>query len=140
MQEWFRQAPSAFDDEEDDEEDPDDILMRTKTCPACRATVKHRPVPVFMVKAVSAALKHANPDASGLRQGDQGSGPIVDPAEDPWEGIFPSSDEDDGSEGSYGTGDEDSDEDIHGWFAMCVFDNLIFFENNLNLYQKAWDD
>lgn len=121
MQEWFRQAPSAYDDE-DDEEDPDDILMRTKTCPACRSTVKHRPVPVFMVKAVSAALKHANPDASGLPQADQ----IVDPAEDPWGGIFPSSDEDDGSEGSYGTGDEDSDdEDIHGWFTMCVHDNPI---------------
>lgn len=99
--------------------------MRPKTCPACRATVRHRPVPVFMVKAVSAALKHANPDPPGSPQADQES-KNVDPAEDPWEGIFPSSDEDDDSEGSYATGDEDSDEDIHGWYNMCVFEFLVF--------------
>ncbi|KJA25723.1 hypothetical protein HYPSUDRAFT_37166 [Hypholoma sublateritium FD-334 SS-4] len=119
LQEWFRQAPSGFDDDDDYEEDPDDILMRPKTCPACRATVRHRPVPVFMVKAVSAALKRANPDPSGSAQADQEDRHVTDPA-DPWEGIFLSSDEDEDSEGSYATGDEDSDEneDIQGRYTM----------------------
>lgn len=103
LQEWFRTAPSSAIDEmyidEEDLTDPQYIMMRSKSCPCCRAVVKRRPVPVFMVKAVAAALIKDKPSLAVPRPiSPSGTG-----EDDPWKGIFPPSDEDEESS-------EDSDE------------------------------
>lgn len=67
-----------------------------------------------MLKGVSAALRNANPSLSLL----PGSRIAADTAEDPWEGIFPSSGEEDESERSYGTDEESVEEVLHGWYPM----------------------
>lgn len=64
-------------------DDPDDLLFRKKTCPVCRAAVRSRPIPLFLVKAIASALeKSKQPDGASVR-----SSPA--PEGDPWEGIFP---------------------------------------------------
>ncbi|KAF8872833.1 hypothetical protein CPB84DRAFT_1798926 [Gymnopilus junonius] len=124
LREWFRKAPPTLDDMDIDPEelsDPHYILMRTKSCPSCRAVVTRRPVPVFMVKAVVSALKRSKPPLAGHL-----SLPIDDGASDfdkdnPWKGIFPSSEEesvDDTSENSadefaFDAYSEDEDEEHH---------------------------
>ncbi|KAJ3508719.1 hypothetical protein NLJ89_g5601 [Agrocybe chaxingu] len=92
-----------MDIEPDELTDPQYTLMRTKSCPSCRAVVKRRPVPVFMVKAIATALRNAKPSSLGLL----GSSPTEAVDEDPWNGIFPSSemDEEDVRD------DEDDDSD-----------------------------
>lgn len=92
--------------------DPHYILMRSKSCPSCRATVKRRPVPVFMVKAVVAALN--NRDGSAPSAGESSAlnaGNVIGgDDDDPWRGIFPSSDEDEGD----GDSEFDVDSDVDG--------------------------
>ncbi|PPQ73772.1 hypothetical protein CVT24_007342, partial [Panaeolus cyanescens] len=133
LQEWFKKAPPTLDDMEDmvdpDElTDPEYILRRTKTCPTCRAHVKRKPAPVFMIKNVAAAvLKYRTPPTTSAVGGGGsfallGAGADAAAAstqagennEDPWDGIFESSssegerdddDEDDGTE--YGSSDSD---------------------------------
>lgn len=103
LQEWFRTAPSSAIDEmyidEDELTDPQYIMMRSKSCPCCRSVVKRRPVPVFMVKAVAAALIKDKPSLAVPRP----TSPSGTGEDDPWKGIFPPSDEDEESS-------EDSDE------------------------------
>lgn len=82
--------------------DPQYILMRSKSCPSCRAVIGHRPVPVFMVKAVALALQKAKPSFPASF-GSTSSGEPVDLDADPWQGIFPSSDEE--------ADDDEEDED-----------------------------
>lgn len=70
--------------------DPRYVLTRSKSCPTCRAVVKHKPVPVFMVRAIAGALRKIK-SSNRFPILDSGS------SEDPWKGIFPSSEEDDGT-------------------------------------------
>ena len=81
LQEWFRAAPTQDNEMYDDE--PDILIYRKKTCPVCRTTVLSKPIPLFLVKSIAAALNKAkNSDPSSPR-----SSPA--PEGDPWEGIFP---------------------------------------------------
>ncbi|PPR06388.1 hypothetical protein CVT26_004649 [Gymnopilus dilepis] len=127
LREWFRKAPPTLDSMDMDPEelsDPHFVLMRTKSCPSCRAVVRYRPAPVFMIKAVVSALKKSKPPLPGHLEL-----PVEEDATDydknnPWKGIFPSSDEesmDDASEGSaedfalntyYSEDDEDLQEEL----------------------------
>jgi hypothetical protein len=99
--------------------DPHYVLMRSKSCPLCRAVMKHRPVPVFMVKAVAAALKKAKTPISLGPQSAQGS----DIGNDPWKGIFPSSDEEGGDDDDDDASldDSDSDFDVHGELRSAIY-------------------
>lgn len=100
LQEWFRKAPGA-DDDMDDFDNPDYLLNRTKTCPCCRTYIRHRPIPVFVIKSIATALfkvKGTSPTPS--------SSITVD--SDPWEGLFtPYSEDEDYESGE----NEDEDED-----------------------------
>ena len=85
-------------------EDPQYILMRSKTCPSCRAVMKHRPVPVFMIKSVVAVLKKTkSPHASPRGRHNN------DDEDSPWKGIFASSEEEEEDEE-----DEEEDEEDGG--------------------------
>ncbi|KAJ7089875.1 hypothetical protein B0H15DRAFT_779976 [Mycena belliarum] len=79
LQQWFRSAPAASDDDMDAEAQEESILHREKSCPCCRATVLRRPVPVFMVKSVVTALR-ATAAAPVPIQGEEDA--------DPWKGLF----------------------------------------------------
>ncbi|KAG5638571.1 hypothetical protein H0H81_011917 [Sphagnurus paluster] len=92
LQEWFRKAPPSADDSymnQSAQDDPNYILMRPKSCPCCRAVVPRRPVPVFVVKAVAAALVQYK---SGLNSPEVEN---ADEDEDPWKGLFIATDEED---------------------------------------------
>ncbi|VDC03359.1 unnamed protein product [Peniophora sp. CBMAI 1063] len=81
LQDWFRHAPlSAADMDTSDDEMPS-LVHRTKSCPVCRAKVKERPLQLYMLKAVIAAV-------DGARE--KRESPPLDLGDDPWEGIFPS--------------------------------------------------
>ena len=121
LQEWFRKAPAALDDmdvDPDELTDPQYVLMRSKTCPSCRAVVKHRPVPIFTVKSVVAAIKKAkslHTCSPGIRRND-------DYHDNPWKGIFSSSEEEADNDDDEGDDDDnesqaesDSDE-LGGWY------------------------
>lgn len=107
LQEWFRKAPPALDDmdvDPDELTDPQYVLMRSKTCPSCRAVVKHPPVPIFMVKSVVAAIKKIKSPhncSPGIRRNDDN----LD--DNPWKGIFTSSE---GEADDDEEGDDDDDE------------------------------
>jgi len=110
LQEWFRKAPPALDDDVDINTegltDSRYVLMRSKSCPACRAVVKHRPVPVFMVRAIAGALRKANSfNAALIPQNRDSEG-----SRDPWNGIFLSSEEEE--DGDHSTEGSESDFDI----------------------------
>lgn len=111
LQEWFRKAP-AVDDEMYDDSDPDYLLRRRKTCPCCRTNVRHRPIPVFMIKAIVAAIAKVKGPLTGTPIGrDQASNDS-----DPWEGLFPDDEEEIDDYGATddedGEEDEDEDEDV----------------------------
>ena len=120
LQEWFRKAPPALDDidvDPDELTDPQYVLMRSKTCPCCRAVVKHRPVPIFMIKSVVTVLKKAHlksPHAGspGSRLNDD----YLRSEENPWKGIFASSEEDDDDESQVATDSDDDFGDLGGWY------------------------
>jgi hypothetical protein len=92
--------------------DPHYILTRAKSCPCCRAVVRRRPVPVFLVKAVVGAVAKARAGNSNIRSpgGSRGSGVSSLDEEDPWKGIF-MSDEDEEEYGSSLDYDDDDDDD-----------------------------
>jgi hypothetical protein len=97
---------------DDDPNDPDYILYRRKYCPCCRAEVKHRPVPVFLVKSIATTLIKAKSTRS---TGKQASPPVMDPDTDVWAGLFPEvheeEDYDDGNEGEEEVDFDDDDDD-----------------------------
>lgn len=98
--EWFKAAPPGDDEMHDD--DPDAIMYRKKTCPCCRAIVRSRPIPLYLVKSIATTLDKAKAPAGTIRP----SPPPED--EDPWAGIFRDATE---YEGYWSTDDdEDSDE------------------------------
>ncbi|GBE83561.1 hypothetical protein SCP_0506160 [Sparassis crispa] len=78
---WFKAPPP--------DARPQDVLptwLRKKTCPHCRAVVKERPIGVWTVKDMVAALVK-----SGLAAAAFPPSPAPDaevPTADPWEGIF----------------------------------------------------
>ena len=113
LQEWFRKAPPTLDDMDIDPEeltDPHYILMRSKSCPSCRASVKHRPVPVFMVKAVATTLIKAKPTSSLTPLFNRVAHTEAE-SDNPWKGIFPSSDEDEGNHSDLESESESDDEE-----------------------------
>ncbi|KAH7885761.1 hypothetical protein F5I97DRAFT_1875210 [Phlebopus sp. FC_14] len=103
LQEWFRKAPAGDDDMYDDN-DPDYLVRRRKTCPCCRTHVRHRPIPIFMIKAIAAVIGKAKGNSPAAYS------PSRDPVgdSDPWEGLFPTDDED---ISDYGESDEDDEDD-----------------------------
>ncbi|KAF8552871.1 hypothetical protein OG21DRAFT_1510954 [Imleria badia] len=107
LQEWFRKAP-AVDDDMYDDTDPDYLLRRRKTCPCCRAHVRHRPIPVFMIKAIVAAIAKVKAPQTGASLGRD----LASNDSDPWEGLFPDDDEEIDDFGATDGEDEDEDEDI----------------------------
>ncbi|OBZ73610.1 hypothetical protein A0H81_05978 [Grifola frondosa] len=100
-----------------DDEYPVALVYRKKSCPCCRATVRSRPIPLFLVKSLAAALDKA-------RGGTGSSNPTSTQEDDPWEDIFKSrnamidywstdeddEDEDDEDDGS-GEDEDEYDED-----------------------------
>lgn len=106
LQEWFRKAP-AIDDEMYDDSDPDYLLRRRKTCPCCRTNVRHRPIPVFMIKAIVAAIAKVKGPQTGVSPGRD----LASNDSDPWEGLFPDDDEEIDDYGATDDEDEDEDED-----------------------------
>lgn len=113
LQEWFRKAPPTLDDMDIDPEeltDPHYILMRSKSCPSCRASVKHRPVPVFMVKAVATALIKAKPTSSLTPLLNRVAHTEAE-SDNPWKGIFASSDEDESNHSDIESESESDDEE-----------------------------
>ncbi|KAF9014522.1 hypothetical protein BDZ89DRAFT_448206 [Hymenopellis radicata] len=93
LQEWFRKAPPSADDmdiDPEDFEDPQYIMNRQKSCPCCRATVLHRPVPVFLVKSVATTLlKAKGPGHTAGTPVSRADGTSTVDGEDPWSGLFP---------------------------------------------------
>jgi len=89
-----------------DDNDPLALVYRNKTCPCCRATVRSRPIQLFVIKSIASALDKARSSSS------RRNSPPPDP--DPWAGIFPDTDDpmstDDGEEE-----DTDEEEDEYGW-------------------------
>jgi hypothetical protein len=81
-----------------DESDPLYMIYRRKFCPCCRAVVRHRPIPVFLVKSIATTLAKAN---KALPR--RASPP---PTEDVWEGLFFPTDHD-----SFGEEEDDEDDD-----------------------------
>ncbi|KAH9924823.1 hypothetical protein B0H21DRAFT_814779 [Amylocystis lapponica] len=115
LQEWFRSAPPA-DDEMFDDEMPQMLLYRKKTCPCCRAVVRSRPIPLFIVKSILAALEKGKTTGAVPRA----PSPVPDPSDDPWAGIFmePSLHDDiwgdvddDGDEVDYDDDEDDEDDE-----------------------------
>ncbi|TFK17556.1 hypothetical protein FA15DRAFT_675991 [Coprinopsis marcescibilis] len=115
LQEWFRTSTTH---DEDDEDPPETNVLRPKTCPCCRSLVRHRPSPVFMVKAVSSALIKEKEIAAGPSASGERSDGIPDLGEeDPWRGIFPSSDDDGESDEDLGgdSSDDLEDGEVDDW-------------------------
>jgi hypothetical protein len=107
LQTWFRQAP--LDENAMYDDDPAQLVFRRKTCPCCRAVVRSRPIPVFLVKNIVSSLAKAKGQhsPSSYNRYSNRSSPSVDG--DPWEGLFPCP-EDDDSDQDYGVSDEDFDD------------------------------
>ncbi|PIL25189.1 hypothetical protein GSI_13078 [Ganoderma sinense ZZ0214-1] len=118
LQGWFKNAPAGDDDMMDDDY-PDALLYRKKTCPCCRAVVRSRPIPLYLVKSIASALDKSKAPAGAARP----SPPPDD--EDPWAGIFRdhteaddywSTDHDEDDEDEEDEDDEDEDgEDGEGY-------------------------
>ncbi|KAE9406275.1 hypothetical protein BT96DRAFT_934283 [Gymnopus androsaceus JB14] len=93
LQDWFRKAPPTEEDMDLDTEDPEYIKFRPKHCPACRAAIKNRPLPAFLVRDIVDTLQKAKAsgDVAGATLTHRSSSPYI--SEDPWEGIFPNDSE-----------------------------------------------
>jgi hypothetical protein len=94
---------------DDDPTDLDYVFYRKKYCPCCRARVRHRPVPVFLVKSIATTLMKGRNLA-------RRASPSLDSDADVWAGLFADSDEEDEEE-ERGEDDEDDedDEDLDGY-------------------------
>ncbi|EGN95091.1 hypothetical protein SERLA73DRAFT_77101 [Serpula lacrymans var. lacrymans S7.3] len=124
LQEWFRKAPPDDNDMYDDDDD-DYHLYRRKTCPCCRKAVRHRPIPVFVIKSIISALSKTKASSPSAESPNRAS-PIIEG--DPWDGLFlPLSeeddyqdDDDDDEDDDEEDGEDDEDEDDIEWL-MDVF-------------------
>ena len=90
-----------------DDSNPDYLLRRRKTCPCCRTNVRHRPIPVFTIKAIVTAIAKVKPQTGASLGRD-----LVSNDSDPWEGLFPDDDEEIDDYGATDEEDEDEDEDV----------------------------
>ncbi|TFK52044.1 hypothetical protein OE88DRAFT_1658812 [Heliocybe sulcata] len=104
LQNWFKSAPPSEDDMYDDDY-PDYLLYRSKSCPSCRTSVRARPIPLFVVKAISSAVAKSKLPPS---QANRASPP---PDADPWAGIFPTNEELDGDFDDDMEDDEDDEDE-----------------------------
>ena len=88
-----------------DDDYPDALLYRKKTCPCCRAVVRSRPIPLYLIKSLASAVDKSKAPAGAVRP----SPPPDD--EDPWAGIFrdPNDQED-----YWSSDDDDEDEEEDG--------------------------
>ncbi|KAG5641794.1 hypothetical protein DXG03_004180 [Asterophora parasitica] len=146
LQEWFRKAPPAADDSDMDpneQDDPHYILTRSKSCPCCRAVVTRRPVPIFVVKAITTALAKYK---SGPGAGSGRRSPSPD-QEDPWRGLFrPSSgeeeeeeEEEDGDVDDIDISSDDEYGDVIGWGLHGGFQTRdIHIAHRLALSQQSY--
>ena len=95
-----------------DDDDPDYLMYRLKSCPCCRATIRTRPIPVFVVKAIASALVKGKA-ATWTGVTPQATPPP--PETDPWTGLFPPTDEEgfgeDDDEDAHSNDDDDDDDD-----------------------------
>lgn len=87
-----------------DDDDPDYLMYRLKSCPCCRANVRERPVPAFIVKSIASTFMKAKSGPSPAR-----ASPL--PEADPWAGLFPPVGEDEFGENDDEDGNEDDDDD-----------------------------
>lgn len=90
-----------------DDDDPDYLMYRLKSCPCCRANVRERPVPVFIVKSIAATFMKGKAIASSTVAA-RASPP---PESDPWAGLFPPTGDDDFGEDVDNENEDDEDED-----------------------------
>jgi len=95
-----------------DDDDPDYLLCRKKTCPTCRADIRNRPIPIFVVKSIASTLSRARGTSPNASSSTAGS-PATDT--DPWEGLFLPDDEIE----DYGSEDDDDEDD--DWLDGDVF-------------------
>jgi len=86
-----------------DDDDPDYLLCRKKTCPTCRAGIRNRPIPIFVVKSIASALSKARGTSPTTSLSTSGS---LTADTDPWEGLFLPDDEIE----DYGSEDEEDDD------------------------------
>jgi len=136
LQEWFRKAPPTLDDMDIDPEeltDPRYVLMRSKTCPSCRTVVRHRPIPVFMVKAVAAALQKAKTSSYSRSLHERNP----DKSSDPWKGIFPSTDEEEQEEEDE---ENDSSDGSESDFDIDDFRTTIYWYRRRALRRAMYRD
>ncbi|KAG8991103.1 hypothetical protein FRB90_001463 [Tulasnella sp. 427] len=125
LQEWFQSQR---------EEDDDDFgsTRNRKTCPHCRAKIRSRPVQVFVIKAVVEALGIEPEEEPASLPGAQPVASTSAVSDDPWHGIFATTDEqddedDEGEEYYVGHDDDDlevceacgSDFDLDGYCVGC---------------------
>ena len=123
LQDWFRNAPVPQDEMNVDEPLP--LILRKKTCPFCRAVIRSRPLPLFVLKNLLSVLAKSK---SRSTVGSTRPSPPPD-LDDPWAEIFPpprsgsesdaEDDEDDYSEDDYWAPfdnmyDDDDDDDDEG--------------------------
>ncbi|KAF9077943.1 hypothetical protein BDP27DRAFT_1310458 [Rhodocollybia butyracea] len=115
LQEWFRKAPPTDDDMDLDMDDTEYYLKhRSKTCPACRAIIVGRPLPVYIVNNIIGAVQKSKLTATGDGATSRRSNsPYV--SEDPWEGLFPN--------GSEYEEDEEDEEDEGMEFGLLYSDS-----------------
>jgi len=127
LQEWFRSAPVDDDDMYDDE-DPPALIYRKKTCPSCRAAIRSRPIPLFLVKAIVADVEKAKAPANAPRR----PSPPCEDDSDPWSDIFL----DDLGGGWFADADEHDDDDDDD----DVDDDYDDDEDNLSWYGTSDDE
>ncbi|KAH6910042.1 hypothetical protein BKA70DRAFT_1274456 [Coprinopsis sp. MPI-PUGE-AT-0042] len=128
LQEWFKTSPDG-PNEDDEETDRNAALFREKTCPCCRTGVRHRPSPVFMVKAIATALAKSKQIEPAPPED------VESQEDDPWNGIFPSSDsESSEGEGVHPSSDDAMDEDdTDSWM-------LSLTRRRLSISRASWSD
>lgn len=126
LQEWFKTSPGVDDDDDDEDDDvPSHVLYRKKTCPCCRTVVKHRPCPAFMVKDIISTFSQAS-GTSSLALTSEVAGDSAE--DDPWKGIFLSSDDERTLEDDLS---DDDDDDVYGIGALSWLTNEGLHSSNL---------
>jgi hypothetical protein len=133
LQDWFRNAPVPQDEMNVDEPLP--LTLRKKTCPFCRAVIRSRPLPLFVLKNILSVLAKAK--SRGATSVSETSPPPD--LEDPWAEIFPSPAQSD-SESDAEDEDEDlSDNDYWAPFDVMYDDDAEDVEG-LQEYDNTSDD
>lgn len=98
-----------MDIDPEDFDDPQYIMNRQKSCPCCRATVLHRPVPVFLIKSVATTMiKAKGPGHTAASPVSRADGSSTVESADPWEGLFPDDEDMVGLEEDYEFDEEEA--------------------------------